>query len=100
MTSIGKDTAHVVCTLPPWQEGLGASMTVEKIRRCSDTFSRAADYLSKGKVEEFKFLMPDRNQPEKVPDAIITWLKDPREDSRLGAEILLEISDRVEVVTC
>lgn len=81
-------------------EGLGASMTVEKIRRCSDPYSRAADCLSKGKVEEFKCFVPDRNRPERVPEAVITWLKDPREDPRLGSKILLELSDRMEGLTC
>ena len=80
-------------------EGLGATMSVEKIRRCSDWGSLAADTLSKGKMAEFREMMPGRDKiPATIPQTIIDWLKDPTQDWKLGSKIVLEIKKENECI--
>ena len=82
-------------------EGLGTTLSVEKIRRCSDRLSIAADSLSKGDMRKFRTLVKERdNAPAEVPRTLLQWLKDPVDDPRLGAKLLLELSNKVEVVMC
>ena len=56
---------------------VGVTVSVAKIRRCSDQGSYAADMLSKGNLDVVKRMMPDRRMPGKVPRSILEWLSDP-----------------------
>jgi hypothetical protein len=72
-------------------EGLETTLTVRKIRRCSDSWSVVADAISKGDFAMVKRMMPRRNVPEDVPQAILDWISRPREDQYLGDRILREL---------
>ena len=82
-------------------EGLGATMTVEKIRRCSDHYSKAADCFIKAEIDKFREMMPNRDaKPADVPKTLVQWLHNPTDDNQLGAKLLLELNEKVEVVLC
>ena len=70
---------------------VGVSVTVEKVRRCSDQGSYTADMLSKGNLAELRRMMPDRDDPSPVPESIIKWVRDPRRDLDWAVEILREL---------
>ena len=45
--------------------------------------------------------MPNRDaMPADVPKTLVQWLHNPKDDSQLGAKLLLELSEKVEVVLC
>ena len=83
-------------------EAIGVTVSVEKIRRCSDRGSYTADQISKGNLKEMRRMMPlrDRAGPCAVPASIISWIRDPKEDMRLGQAILEELKrGGAEVIT-
>ena len=72
---------------------LNAEVFVNKITRCSDDQSKAADALSKMKLKYFRNLMPEANAaPQRIPLALYKWIQDPKEDRFLGLKILTEMS--------
>ena len=80
-------------------EAIGAVVSVEKIRRCSDRGSYLADKISKGRMDEVKTLLPMRNLPCTIPKSILEWVKDPRLDLRWSKIILQEMeASGVEVI--
>ena len=73
-------------------KGINARVHIQKIRRCSDTWSVAADALSKADFKLFRTIMPDHNLTMCwVPRTILKWLQDPVVDMDLGYKILLEL---------
>lgn len=73
---------------------LGATLAVEKVRRCSDAGSYLADVISKGELTKFRKLMPDRLMVSEVPVTVLEWIKDPRQDLHLGVKIAQELRMR------
>ena len=72
---------------------LNADVFVEKITRCSNDEAKAADALSKMKLEYFRKMMPQANHgPQRVPVALTKWIHDPKPDRFLGLKILTEMS--------
>ena len=70
---------------------VGVTVTVEKIRRCSNQGAYTADMISKGNLTELRRMMPDRNAPSSVPPSIIRWLKDPKKNMKWAKEILQDL---------
>ena len=76
-------------------EGLGISLAVRKVPRCSDKESEAADALSKCDFDRaFENIKNREEEPMRIPREILRWLKAPRETASLGREILTGISER------
>ena len=77
------------------------SVTVEKVRRCSNRGAYTADMISKGNLKEVRRMMPLRSSPCEVPTSIISWVKDPRLDMYWAQAILLDMERMkgVEVIT-
>ncbi len=77
---------------------LGCRITIEKIARCSDTSSQLADFLSKGKFNQFLDAWPADQprslEPAWIPPAILDWIDNPRVLSDLGERILTDIRKR------
>ena len=81
-------------------EATAVSVSVEKIRRCSNRGAYTADRISKGDLDELRRMMPLRQDPCKIPDSIVAWVKDPRVDMHWSMEILKDLQAAgVEVVT-
>ena len=72
-------------------EGLEATLTVRKTRRCSDMGSVVADAISKGDFATVRKMMPERKGPMDVPQAILDWIRWPKEDLDLGSKILSQL---------
>ena len=54
--------------------------------------ARAADALSKSNYDLFRQLVPDSEEmPRVIPEAIKSWLADPKPDPDLGRRIVLEL---------
>ena len=65
--------------------GLNAKVHIQKITRCSDAGSLAADALSKANFKMFKELMPTHNvEMCRVPRSFLHWLRDPVVTMDLG----------------
>jgi hypothetical protein len=80
-------------------EAIGATVSVEKIRRCSDRGSYTADMLSKGNLAEGRRMLPLREPMREVPYSLVRWLKDPRVDMSWSKEILKDLESMgVEVI--
>ena len=78
---------------------IGISITVEKVRRCSNRGAYTADMISKGNLKELRRMMPLRENPCEVPQSIISWIKDPRKDMNWAKSILEELEERgLEVI--
>ena len=76
------------------------SVSVEKVRRCSNRGAYTADMISKGNLKEVRRMMPLREDPCEVPRSIIGWIKDPRLDLAWSESILKELQGRgVEVIS-
>ena len=70
-------------------KAIGCKVDIRKIRRCSDTGSVAADYLSKGSIYDFHKVVPAARQiPEAIPEPLLRWIEDPVPDRHLGRKIL------------
>ena len=77
----------------------GVSITIEKVRRCSNRGAYTADAISKGNLKELRRMMPLRENPCEVPDSIINWVKDPKMDLNWSKAILEEMKKKgIEVV--
>jgi hypothetical protein len=77
---------------------LGSRVSVEKITRCSNTGSQLADFLSKGRFNQFLAAWP-ADQPRSldpawIPPAILDWIDNPRVSHDLGDRILVDIKKR------
>ena len=69
-------------------QAMGAVLTVQKIRRCSNSGSVCADAASKGDFRLVAEMMPDRElSPRDVNPILISWIKDPVEDLSLGDKL-------------
>jgi hypothetical protein len=77
---------------------LGCRVTIEKIARCSDTSSQLADFLSKGRFNQFLDAWPADQprslEPAWIPPAILDWIDNPRVLCDLGDRILTDIRKR------
>ena len=77
----------------------GVSITIEKVRRCSNRGAYTADAIRKGNLKELRRMMPLRENPCEVPDSIINWVKDPKMDLNWSKAILEEMKKKgIEVV--
>jgi len=83
--------------------GIGATVCVEKITRCSDPGTVMADALSKSAFGKFweaatatDWALPP--EPEAVPRSILRWLANPLPDEDLGTKILKELSQTVPML--
>ena len=83
-------------------EATGVSISVEKIRRCSNRGAYTADMISKGNLKELRRMMPLREAPCEVPESILNWIRDPRKDMNWSRAILKDLEERgLEVIpTC
>ena len=80
-------------------DSIGATVTVEKVRRCSDRGSYTADMLSKGNLREAWRLMPLRETPCTIPPSILSWVSNPRLDMEWSRAILSDMEKAgVEVI--
>ena len=62
-------------------------------KRCSNKGALIADMLSKAAFNEFYQLFPERKtEPALIPRELLLWIKDPKEDMKLGQRILKEMS--------
>ena len=82
---------------------IGATVELTKITRCSNSGALMADSLSKGHFVRFweeahraKFDIP--LEKAWVPESLMKWIMDPREDDSLGDRIVQEISPYVTVL--
>ena len=74
-------------------------MVVRKVRRCSDSYSIAADALSKMDFKMFRNIMPDYNKEmSEVPNTILRWLSNPLVHMEFGKRILTEMSKKHKVL--
>ena len=81
-------------------EAIGVTVSVDKIRRCSDRGSYTADMLSKGNLNEAKRMLPLRGNPLTVPQSIVNWIRDPRIDMEWSKAILMDMENEgMEVIT-
>ena len=71
---------------------MNINLRVEKVRRCSDQASIAADLLSKGHLHEAINTMGsvDHNIPY-IPRTIVQWLDNPIPSRVLGRAIIEEL---------
>ena len=73
-------------------ESIGATVTVEKVLRCSDKGSYTADMISKGNMREVRAMLPLREAPCTVPQSILSWVKEPRLDMNWSRLILADMA--------
>ena len=80
-------------------QALNCRLHVQKIRRCSDPGSIAADALSKAEFKTFYKYRPGMKvDPARVPTSILKWLEDPTESLGLGQKIVEELSVTTQVL--
>lgn len=89
-------TCNLCCTLigaiHEVATAIGCEVELRKIRRCSNLGATAADHLSKADFGSFKQLVPAANtQPERVPEAFLSWMEDPKQDRFLGKRIVRQM---------
>jgi len=86
----------LVSAMAAMAAGIGATVCVEKIARCSDPGTLMADALSKSAFTKFREAAPAGwrlpSAPETVPLAILRWLDRPGPDEDLGMKLLREIA--------
>ena len=82
--------------------GLGCSVDLVKITRCSTSLAEMADALSKAAYPRFWQLAIQHPRipllPGWVPPALRDWLANPIYDDQLGHKILLQVSRRTAVL--
>ena len=76
--------------------GTGCTVTIQKIRRCSNVAAKMADALSKAEFAKFWQLADENSwsllqQPMTVPASLLLWIANPKIDDDLGSRILAEI---------
>ena len=84
--------------------GIGCSVHVQKISRCSNAYASMADAISKGKLAKCRQIAENQGigfpaQMAWVPRALKEWIINPSEDDRLGHKILLELSSHTNVLS-
>ena len=84
--------------------GLGCTVHIQKITRCSNPFATMADAISKGKLAKFKKIAENQqvNLPAQmawIPMSLKKWIVNPVEDDLLGHRILLELSQYTNVLS-
>ena len=93
-------TSTVAKAIYEVSEAIGAVVSVEKVRRCSDRGSYTADQISKGNLSELRRMMPWWGDSMVVPPSILSWLKDPRLDMNWSKSILSDMKKAgVEVIS-
>ena len=83
--------------------GLGCTVHIEKVGRCSAAGPRMADALSKAAFGLCREVGREAGwdlatAPAWVPAAILAWVADPNDDRDLGEDILLELRQRTLVL--
>lgn len=82
--------------------GLGCTVDLVKITRCSTSLADMADALSKAAFPRFWSLALSHprlpTSPGWVPPALLAWLAKPTYDENLGHKILLQISQKTAVL--
>ena len=79
---------------------LNCRVHLQKIRRCSDPGSVAADALSKADFKTFYgYKTGMRVDPAKVPTSILKWLEDPSESLEFGQKIVEELNVTTKVLS-
>ena len=83
----------VVIAIHEIAAALNCNLVVTKITRCSNVEAVIADCLSKADFKKFYELMPNRKvSPARIPIALLQWIDDPSEDTKLGQKILKEMA--------
>ena len=83
----------VVLAIHEVAAALNCNLVMTKVTRCSNVEAVIADCLSKADFKRFYELMPNRKlNPAKIPVALLEWINDPREDTKLGQKILREMA--------
>jgi hypothetical protein len=81
---------------------LGARVSIEKIRRRSDTGAVLADELSKGRFKHFKDRIPADwaipTEPAWIPPSILQWIADPVARPDLGERILADLHNKIKLL--
>ena len=78
---------------------LNCTIVLTKVPRCSDRETIIADCLSKADFKQFYDLMPERKlEPARIPAALLRWINDPTEDTKLGQKILKEMAQYTMVL--
>jgi len=83
--------------------GLGCSVDLNKITRCSTSFATLADHLSKASFSQFWSLAREQHidlplGPAWVPASLLKWIDNPVEDDNLGDKILSDLSKRTLIL--
>ena len=83
----------VVLAIHEIAAALNCNLVVTKITRCSNVEAVIADCLSKADFKKFYELMPNRKvSPARIPIALLQWIDDPSEDTKLGQKMLKEMA--------
>ena len=83
--------------------GLGCAVDICKITRCSNTFATLADHLSKANFNQFRSLANQHNiplpiEPAWIPPSLLKWIENPKEDDKLGDNILSDLSSKLLIL--
>ena len=74
-------------------------LKVLKTPRCSGQKELAADGLSKGDWEGIWQLMPKKDKdPSKNPRVLLSWIRNPIPDMKVGERVLAEMSRYTKVL--
>ena len=96
-------SSSVVKAISTVAAAIGCSVEVAMITRCSSPGARMADMLSKGKFELFKELAATEQYQmptcmATVPNSLLAWVADPKEDDFLGNRILEELAVHMDIL--
>ena len=98
-----KFSTAIVAAIASVAAGLGCTVDLVKITRCSNDGANLADALSKGAMSRFWELVEDSDfilplEPEVVPGPIVCWATNPQPDFDLGEKILRHLAGELEVL--
>ena len=80
-------------------KALNCNLVMTKVARCSSRETIIADLLSKAAFSDFYDLMPERKlSPARIPAALLRWINNPVEDTKLGQRILKEMAQYTMVL--
>ena len=80
-------------------KGLGATIKVNRTKRCSGPEETVVDALSKVDWNRAWPLMTEKDEkPGRVPRAILQWIHDPKADMSFGMKILQDRSEYTNVL--
>ena len=71
---------------------------MEKVTKCTTYGAIAVDTISKSDWCRLKRHMPTQ-RPSKVPEALLNWIDNPREDLLLGQKIMPEMAKKCLVMS-